>query len=637
MRKTITILWCVTIFLYASAQEQELEVASKIKQVTVYLEGAQVSRHARVNLQPGVTALTLTNISPGIQENSIQVEQLQEFKILSVSFRINHLQKLPAPEKILALEAERRRILAIVAKEKSIKDVYEEEEVILQTNRKIAGTSKGLDAAELKAAMDYFRQRWMNIKEGILEADRNIRRNNEEIGKIEAELTELNNTKPKPSGEITIRVSSKTASVANMVVKYLVKDASWIPSYDLRVKNIQSPVAIAYKANVAQQSGEDWENVELTVSSGNPNKGGSKPTILPWVLGFNNGRQESQKVATALQGIVPGTAISSGVLTGRITDAKGDPVPGANVMLKGTAVGTVSDVEGFYSIPVSTNDQSIIVSFIGYGTQEVSIHGQHRADVMLSGEATQLSEVVVTGYGAQMKRDITSSVSSVRIRGIGAIRKADAFDLATPVLRQTNVEFKINELITLKSDGERRATEMIEYEVDALYEYHCVPKMDVDAFLVARLVGWDAYNFLQGEASLFFEGKYVGKSTLDARNTSDTLSLSLGRDGNVVVKREKKEDLSSRQFVGANRKIALAYEISVRNKKAEPLTIVIEDQIPVPNTKEIDVDKIDDSNAEYEPVTGLLKWRKVIEPGKTETIALRYNIRYPKYSELILE
>jgi len=113
--------------------------------------------------------------------------------------------------------------------------------------------------------------------------------------------------------------------------------------------------------------------------------------------------------------------------------------------------------------------------------------------------------------------------------------------------------------------------------------------------------------------------------------------LSLGRDGNVLVKRDKKKDYSSRQFVGSNQKIVFSYEISVRNKKAQNITVLIADQIPVSNDKEIVVDKLDDSNGDYNHESGILKWKKLIPAGKTELITLRYATRYPKNSNIILE
>ena len=181
-----------------------------------------------------------------------------------------------------------------------------------------------------------------------------------------------------------------------------------------------------------------------------------------------------------------------------------------------------------------------------------------------------------------------------------------------------------------------RTTDMVEYELDALYEYYCVPKLNADAFLIAKILHWDEHNFLEGEANLFFEGKYIGKSILDTRNTSDTLSLSLGRDGNVLVTREKKKDYTSRHVVGSNQKSMVGYEISIRNKKAQHLTIVVEDQIPIANDKDISVDKLEDSDAEYDAETGLLKWKKEIDPGKTELINLKYAVRFPKNSRMIL-
>lgn len=633
MKRIITTMWCL-VAIAVQAQDHEQEVESKIRQVTVYLEGAQVSRQARVNLQPGVTTLRLGDIAPGIMENSIQVEPVQDIKILAVSFRVNHLNTLIAPDAITSLEAERRRLLSLVAKEKSVEEVYREEEVILKTNKSIGSASKGVNVEELKVAMDYFRQRLLEIRERLLEADRNIRRYNEAIGKIEAQLTELNSRRPKPEGEITIKVSSRTATAGNFNIKYLVKEAKWLPSYDIRVKDIQSPVSIAYKANITQQTGEDWEKVEMTISSGNPAKGGARPSIQPWHLGFNNTVRQSNTIATIQQ---PLPMISSGFVRGRVTDESGAPVPGANIIVKGTTIGTVTDAEGFYSIPVSSGDRTLVASFIGMRNEEVDITNKPVADIQLFDDVTQLSEVVVTAYGVESRRSLTGSVAGIAVSSGYSAPRIKRTLVATPVVRQINVEYVLEENLTVKSDGETRSTEMVEYELDALYEYYCVPKLDPDAFLVAKVINWDAHNFLEGEASLFFEGKYVGKSLLDTRNTSDTLSLSLGRDGNVLVKREKNEDLSSRQFVGANQKVALGYEISIRNKKAQPLTIVIEDQMPIPNTKEIDVDKIEDSDAAFEPDTGLLKWRKVIAPGTTESILLRYSIRYPKYSQLILE
>jgi hypothetical protein len=476
----------------------------------------------------------------------------------------------------------------------------------------------------------------LEIKQQQLQINKNIRKYNEEVGKIEAQLRELSSVKSQPTGEITIKVAAKNTTQADMKVKYVVQEARWFPSYDIRAIDIKSPIGVTYKANVSQQSGENWENVELTISSGNPTEVGARPIIKPWYLGFNNTTTPSYPSVNSISTAALYGNRAAGMIRGRVVDLNGEPMPGVNVVMKGTSVGSVTDAEGYYSV-VGGVSETLVFSFVGYQAQEVAVQGRDQLNVTLAGDQTTLSEVVVTGYGVERKRDVTGAISGktpgVRIRGMSSMNNS----VATPVVRQTNVEFKLDEPFSIKSDGEVRATDMIEYELDALYEYYCAPKLETDAFLIAKVMNWDEFNFLEGEASLFFEGKYIGKSIMDTRNTSDTLTLSLGRDPNVLVTREKVKDLSSKQFVGSNQKATVAYDISIRNKKSLPITIVIEDQIPVATTKEISIDKIEDSNGEYNEATGMIKWKKEIAPGKTEKMQLKYAVRYPKSSAMILE
>lgn len=636
--KTLSTSLLILCFFLGHAQESETELNSKIKKVTVFLEGAQVTRQVVISARPGVTILKLSGISSAVQEQSIQAQATAGVKILSVSFKVNYLNEMRKPEKVAQLEAERKRWMGQLRFEQSQEEVYREEEAILKTNKSIGGTAKGVDVAELKVAMDYFRSRLLEIKQQLLAIDKNIRKCNEEITKIESQLKEMSNSKDQPSGEMMIKVSSKTLTSSQLTISYLVKEARWFPSYDIRAKDILSPVSITYKTNVSQHSGEDWENVELTISSANPNQAGTRPVIKPWYLGFNN-QYETSSIINALQGRVAGIEIGS-MVRGRVTSSEdGSGLPGVNVMVKGSTVGTVTDAGGFYSIPLTSDARHLVFSFIGMQSEEVDVRNKSIANVAMNNDVTQLNEVVVTGYGATEKKSMTGSV--VTIRGINSTAdytpRIKKTIVATPVIRQTNFEFTIDEPFSVKSDGEVRSTEMVEYELDALYEYYCVPKLDEDAFLIAKVLGWDEYNFLEGEASLFFEGKFIGKSVMDTRNMTDTLTLSLGRDANVMVKREKVKQLSSQQLVGANQKSSYTFDISVRNKKAQPIFIVIEDQLPVPNTKEISVDKLEDSKAEYNEETGQLKWKRNVGAGKTENIKLRYSVRFPKGNPIVLE
>jgi TonB-linked SusC/RagA family outer membrane protein len=102
-------------------------------------------------------------------------------------------------------------------------------------------------------------------------------------------------------------------------------------------------------------------------------------------------------------------------VTGKVTSADdGSVLPGVNVIVKGTATGTATDAQGNFSINVSGTDPVLVFSFIGLKTAEVAVGTRNVVDVQLETDATQLSEVVVTGYQSQLKREITGSVASVK-------------------------------------------------------------------------------------------------------------------------------------------------------------------------------------------------------------------------------
>ena len=95
--------------------------------------------------------------------------------------------------------------------------------------------------------------------------------------------------------------------------------------------------------------------------------------------------------------------------------------------------------------------------------------------------------------------------------------------------------------------------------------------------------------------------------------------------------------MSSLQFIGGDRKELVGFKIGVRNKKEQEVEIIIEDQVPVPTNKEIEVDLLESDMAEYKKETGNLKWALKLSPGENRELDLRYEVKYPKYQELILE
>ncbi|MEO1050457.1 MAG: mucoidy inhibitor MuiA family protein [Bacteroidota bacterium] len=638
MMKAIFTTILLSVAFSIQANDNEKEVKSTIKEVTVYLKGAQITRTASANIASGTSILVFKDVSARIDKQSIQVESTGDLKVLAVSSRLNYLEEKAKPELVASIEAKLEDFDQLIAENNSLLEVYAAEEVMLISNGSIGGEQSGVNVQELKSAVTYFRERLLDIKSKKRSLSKDIDKYKLEQEKLKAQLREINNKEAEPSTEILITVNAKSPQKTSFKISYLVKEAGWLPSYDIRVKDVSSPLAVNYKANVFQHTGRDWNKVKLTLSTADPSQTGTKPSIEPWYLGFNYSSYSNR-----LSGSLYGSRTPSGTpghVYGRITDEYGQSIPGVNVIIKGTTIGTVTDFDGNYSIPVTGDANQLVYSFIGYDTQEINVNGRSNINLKLPEASNELSEVVVTGMA-----------SKVRIRGASSIKKklkskkdfspVSAIEqkniAASQQVRTTDIEFKVEQPYSIKSDGKRQAVDMVAYDIDAYYQYYCAPKLDDDAFLTASVTDWEEYNFLAGEASLFFEGKFVGKSVLDVRNVKDTLNISLGRDKNVTITRDKVKDFASSQFIGGNRKESLAFEINIRNKKQQAINLIIEDQFPISSNKDIVIDRIEDSEAKHNEDTGLLKWDLKLDPGKTEKLALKYSVKYPKGQTLLLE
>ena len=191
-------------------------------------------------------------------------------------------------------------------------------------------------------------------------------------------------------------------------------------------------------------------------------------------------------------------------------------------------------------------------------------------------------------------------------------------------------EFDIALPYSVKSDGKPVTVDIQSDELPATYMYYVVPKLDKDAFLLARITGWDKLNLLPGEAKVYYEGNYVGESMIDPYMTADTLDLSLGRDKRIMVTRELKKEFSQQRAVGGNMVRESLYEISVRNTKKEPVQLILEDQVPVSQNSEIKVSTGELSGGSIDPITGKVTWRMEIAPGATEKRLIGYSVKFPK-------
>lgn len=642
MRHLLIVLFVLVSFA-TSAKEQP--VTTTISAVKVFLSGAEVTRTGKTDLLKGTATLVFAGLSEEVDPSNVQVSGSGAFTILGVQHRLNYLEEKQDRAEVVELKDRIKVLEADIAREQSLLGVLDKEDARLAKNDVIAGDA-GLSLEQLRSINDYLQSRQEALALKRLERQARIATLHEDLGKVKLQLAQVQGKKTRPTSEVVVEVSANAPVSATLTLKYMVQSAGWSPSYDIRVADITKPMELTYKAQVYQSTGEDWDKVQLALSSGEPNREAIMPTLYPWRLDF--GIPRPAPVANVQQGFNPNVRDVRGIIRDAST---GEPLPFVNVVLSDvngqTINGTTSNIDGYYAIAVPVNGRNLRFEFIGFGTQQLAItSGSMNVNMEVS--SLQLNEVVITQNEPRLSRMMgVTQVESRRIRKSKAdadqmygwaANESAATTLAESVTeRATSFEFAISVPYTIPSDGKNHQVGVQEQELTSTYKYYCTPKLDLDAFLFAQVTGWEGLNLLAGPAYIYFEGTYVGESLLDLAGVGDTLDINLGRDQGVTVQRTKRKDFSQRQVVGGKRVESVGWEIAVRNNKAQAIDLVITDQYPLAARSEIEVKLDENGGAAVNTEMGFLTWKVKVEPRTNQKWSFGYSVKVPKEQPVVLE
>ncbi|GGD10728.1 DUF4139 domain-containing protein [Hyunsoonleella pacifica] len=689
---------CILFLLFTSVllAKNTNPTTSSIEAVTVFVDGAQVTRHAKILIPQGTTEFSFVKLSPYIQENSIQISGLDDASILSINYAINHITKFDKTETVTKLQNEIESINDAMQLEQNLMEGYEQEIKLIEENRKLGNDTQTVNLDKLKQFAAYYRKRITELNTLIHQSLKKKRAYDKQITDIKKQLAELNVDDKIQTGEIKVKLNSKLSKQLNLIIKYNVTHAGWFPIYDLKAKNINKPLELNYKAHVYQTTGVSWEDVKLTLSTNDPNTNNLKPVVDTKYLNFisRKSNYQSQNATKKYQyKFNPFVKTISGI----VTDASGTPIPGVNVLVKGTANGVATDFDGNYSLQVN-DGQALVFSYLGFTTETIPIHSSV-INLSLEEDTSQLDEVVVVGYGTRSSSSISGSVSTVpsesniKIRGIGTLktkgtplyvidgvisspsdfRKLDESMIASAdVLKDSsainiygskasngvivittkqgnytsngdiitegisNTNFEIQKLSTVVSDGDITVIEIDNFKLPATFSYFTAPVINENVFLTAKIGDWQKLNLLPGEANIYFEDSYSGVTHINPYATTDSLTVSLGVDPNVVITRTSNNDFKKTNFIGNNRIVEKGYDIQIKNNKTTPIDVVIVDRIPISQNKDIKVDDINSGNSDYNSKKGILTWKANIESSVTKNYKFSYVVKYPRYRKVNL-
>jgi uncharacterized protein (TIGR02231 family) len=540
MKKLIIIFTGLFIILYTVVAEGEKEIKAPVSRVTVYPDRAQLTHEASVSLTAGKTNLKLTGLSPYIDAQSIQVKGIGEYTILAVNLQNNYLQNLEDMPEVKNIRKQIESLQIKIEDEKAAINTLEEKQSFLAANKAILVKESSFSLEQFKNLMDLYTNNIDQIAGSKLKKSRLIKDYEKQVADLQKQISDQQGKLRLPSGEITVSVSSDKAVSGKMSFEYVVSNAGWYPSYDIRVDDINKPVTITYKANVFQNSGVEWKNVKLSFSNATPWVSGNVPVLNPWFINFYT--------------------------------------------------------------PV-TSTSGIRIRGLSSRSAPLMVKKAEAAD-----EAMALNEVVTAAPVAVEKK-----------------------------VGEMAVTFNVSVPYTIVSDGKVQTIEIQKSTMPALYRYVTVPKISTAAYLTGNITDWAKQSLLSGEATMYFENTYVGKSDLNVNQLTDTLVISLGTDNSILVKREKRKDYTTRKVIGANKTETYSFLITIRNNKTSTVSITVNDQIPVSSNNNISVEADELTGGKLDEGTGMVKWDLEVKPGETKELVLTYSVKFPKNQNVILE
>jgi hypothetical protein len=281
------LIYSISLFLAVNvnAQLKPLIADSKITSVTVFQNTAEITREAKINLHAGSNIISFEKLSSSISSGSVRVEGSDKYTIVSVNSAVNYMQEGSERPEVKVMKKELKRVQDEIALNQSYINVYQEQQSLLIANHVFKGENKGITVEDMLNMVEVYRNKLNELQDKIYDCEIKAKRMNTELSKIQQQVNEIETKYNRYTSNVQINLSAASAQ-NNVPVKitYLVNNASWSANYDAKAKDLTSPLELVLKATVVQTSGEDWNNVKLTLSTGNPNKNKSKPELAMWSL-----------------------------------------------------------------------------------------------------------------------------------------------------------------------------------------------------------------------------------------------------------------------------------------------------------------------------------------------------------------
>ncbi|WP_299886813.1 DUF4139 domain-containing protein [uncultured Lacinutrix sp.] len=304
-------LFCLLLVFTCLNLNAQTEVSSKIEYVKVFRHNAQITRNTTFTTKTGMQELVLTGISTSINPSSLQIKfNNTDVTLVSAKYENNYLVSKVNNPKIETLKKQLESLGEELSWISDRRTGLIGMETILKKNQDLSAS--GFTPQQVIELTSVYNTKFLEIRKKLKALAKEELPINEKIEKINQQLIELNAKFNKPSGNIILLVDAKKVEKIKLNCRYIVGNVGWTPLYDLRSSGITENVKLTYKANIYQNTGLDWEDVNIIVSTGNPSQNNNRPILMPLYANVFQPIQYKQEKVAELDEVVVTTNMAYG-------------------------------------------------------------------------------------------------------------------------------------------------------------------------------------------------------------------------------------------------------------------------------------------------------------------------------------
>jgi hypothetical protein len=577
-------------------------VEGKATQVTLYRGQAQVTRVVPVEGKAGNLEIVVGKLPEQIEPNSLFAEGGEAVEIRAVRFRTRAVGEQPREEvrklereildtqQQIDLNSKRQALLAKRTEYLGKMDTF----VVPTAHKDLANGV--LDAEALEKITNFSFEEREKIVTQEVDLSKKAHDLNEQLTLLQRKHAEITAGASRTEREAVLFLQKQGAGPAEVRLNYLVNNCGWSPAYTMRSVDDRKKVRIEYNALIHQLSGEDWNNVNLTLSTASPALSAAGPGLAPFHVTLTTEAQMNAQANGPGGGKGPGQPQAAAInLYGRGM-SKGQVME----QLQGLNVRKIQSVNASNSAVIFTeqNKSNWNLNDVAYGLQQLE----------LNGDATTLS----------------------------VLRSEKPDEANGPSL-----SYQLTGNVSLASRSDQQMVRIVQTDMDSKFYHVAVPVLTSYVFREAELSNSSDKDLLAGPITVYLDGRFVGRGEIPTVARGQTFVVGFGADPQLRARRELADKQDGVQ--GGNRETKFEYRLVVENFAKDKTLVRVLDRLPHAENGEdirvtlgetsdpISADKL--YQREERPM-GILRW-EIEAPGKSagenaRLIKYHYKVEYDR-------